>query len=90
MELQTWVDCMELWIDLTCSWVGFIPCSFTKILRNEDMGSNLQITWEEELFSKENIWEPIYIELEKKFLEQIRDGYPFGKKLRKKFHNKLN
>jgi len=28
--------------------------------------------------SKENIWEPIYIELEKKFLEQTRDGYPSG------------
>jgi hypothetical protein len=28
--------------------------------------------------SKENIWEPIYIELEKKSLEQTRDGYPSG------------
>jgi hypothetical protein len=40
--------------------------------------------------SKKDIWEPIYIELEKKYLEQIKDGYPFGKKLKKKFHNRLD
>jgi hypothetical protein len=38
--------------------------------------------------NKEYIWEPIYIKLEKKSLEQRKDGYPFGKKLRKKCHNK--
>jgi len=76
MELQTWVDFMELWTYLIFSWVGFTTCNFTKILRKEDMGNNLQKTWEEEFLSKENIWEPIYIELEKKSLEQTRDGYP--------------
>jgi hypothetical protein len=34
--------------------------------------------------SKEDIWEPIYIELEKKSLEQRRDGYPFVEKLKNK------
>jgi hypothetical protein len=31
--------------------------------------------------NKEDIWEPIYVELEKKNLEQRKDGYPFGKKM---------
>jgi hypothetical protein len=34
------------------------------------MGTNLQRTSEKELLNKEYIWEPICIELEKKFLEQ--------------------
>jgi len=40
--------------------------------------------------SKEDIWEPIYIELEKKSLEQRRDGYPFVDNLEKKYHDKLD
>ncbi len=78
MEFQTWVDFMELWTYLICSWVGFTTCNFTKILRKEGVGTNLQKTWQAEFLSKENIWEPIYIELEKKSLEQTRDGYPSG------------
>jgi hypothetical protein len=31
-----------------------------------------------------------YIELEKKSFDQKKDGYPFGKKLRKKSYNKLD
>jgi hypothetical protein len=38
--------------------------------------------------SKENIWEPICIELEKKSLEQKKDGYPFTNNLRNKSHDK--
>jgi len=34
------------------------------------------------VLEQERFMEPIYIELEKKSLEQIKDGYPFGKKLR--------
>jgi hypothetical protein len=33
---------MELWIDLICSWVGSATCNFIKILRKENMGTNLQ------------------------------------------------
>jgi hypothetical protein len=68
MELQTWVDFMELWTNFICSWVGSTTSSFTEILKKEDMGTNLQRTWEEEFLNKEDIWEPICIELEKKFL----------------------
>jgi hypothetical protein len=39
---------------------------------------------------KEDIWEPICRELEKKFLEERKDGYPFVKNLRKKSHYKSN
>ncbi len=70
MELQTWVDFMELLTDLICSWVEYTTYSFTKILKQENMGTNLQRTSEKELLNKEYIWEPICIELEKKFLEQ--------------------
>jgi hypothetical protein len=47
------------------------------------MGTNLQRTSEKELLNKEYIWEPICIEIEKKILEQIKDGYPFVENLRK-------
>jgi hypothetical protein len=40
--------------------------------------------------NKEDIWEPIHIELEKKSLEQRRNGYPFVENWRKKFHDKLD
>jgi hypothetical protein len=84
MELQTWVDFMELWTYLICSWVGFATCSFTmilrkktclpickdidkikhgyqftKILRKEDMRTNLQRSWENKT------WVPICKELKK-------------------------
>jgi hypothetical protein len=39
------------------------------ILRKKDMGTNLQRTLKKEFVSKEDTWEPIYIELEKKSLE---------------------
>jgi hypothetical protein len=84
MELQTWVDFMELWTYLICSWVGSAICSFTKILRKEDMGTNFQRTWKEKFLSKEDIWEPICVELEKSF-EQRRNGYPFVKNLRNSY-----
>ncbi len=83
MEIQTWVDFMEVLIDLICSWVGSTTYSFTEILKQEDMGTNLQRTSEKELLNKEYIWEPICIEIEKKILEQIKDGYPFVENLRK-------
>jgi hypothetical protein len=41
MELQTWVDFMEVWIDLNCLGIGYATYSFTKILRKEYMGTNL-------------------------------------------------
>ncbi len=88
MEPQTWVDSMELWTYLICSWVGSTTCNFIKILGKEDMGTNLQKTWKEEFLSKEDIWEPICIKLEQKSLEQKRDGYPFVENLRKKSHDK--
>jgi hypothetical protein len=40
--------------------------------------------------SKEDTWEPFYIELEKKSLEQRRDGYPFVENLKKKSHDNLD
>jgi hypothetical protein len=46
MELQTWVDFMELRTDLICSRVEFATCNFIKILKKEDMDTNLQRTWE--------------------------------------------
>jgi len=52
------------------------------------MGTNLQRSSEEKLLNKEYTWEPICIELEKKFLEPKKDGYPFAKNLRKNFHDK--
>jgi hypothetical protein len=54
------------------------------------MGTNLQKTWEKEFLNKEDIWEPICRELEKKSFEQKRNGYPFAKNLKKKFHDKCN
>jgi len=45
MEFQTWVDFMELWTNLICSWIGSTTCSFIEILRKENMGTNLQRTW---------------------------------------------
>jgi len=88
MELQTWIGFMELWTNLICSWVGFVTCSFTEILRKEDMGTNLQWTWKKELLNKEDIWEPICIKFENKSFEQRRDGYRFAKNLKKKSHDK--
>jgi hypothetical protein len=38
--------------------------------------------------NKENIWEPICKKLEKKFLEQRRDGYLFVENLKKKFEQR--
>ncbi len=54
------------------------------------MGTNLQRTGEEQFLSKEDIWEPICIELEKNFLEQRNDEYPFVDNLIKKSHDKLD
>jgi hypothetical protein len=59
-------------------------------LKIRDIGTNLQKTWEEELLSKENIWEPICIKLEKKPFKQKRDGYPFVEILTTNFHDKLD
>jgi hypothetical protein len=53
-------------------------------------GPTIYITWKEQFLSKEDIWEPIYIELEKKSLEQRKDGYPLVNNLRKKSHDKSN
>ncbi len=53
------------------------------------MGTNLQKTWEEEFLSKEDIWEPICIKLEKKSLEQRRYGYPFAKKFEKEVSSQV-
>jgi hypothetical protein len=58
MELQTWVDFMELWTNFICSWVGSTTCSFTQILKKKDIVTNLQKTWEEEFLSKEDIGNP--------------------------------
>jgi hypothetical protein len=90
MELQTWVGLLELWINLIYSWVGYATCSFINILRKDDMGTNLQRTWKEEFLNKENIWEPICIELEKKYFEERKNGYPFAEILKKKSHDKLD
>jgi len=79
---------MELWTNFICSWVGSTTCSFTEILKKEYIVTNLEKTWEEEFLNKEDIWEPICIELEKKYLEQRRDGYPFVENLRTNFHDK--
>ncbi len=59
MELQTWVDFMELWTNLICSWIGSATCNFTTILRKEDMGTNFQRSWEKKT------WAPICRELKK-------------------------
>ncbi len=90
MELQTWVDFMELWTNLICSWVGSTTCSFTKVLRKEDMGANLPKTWKEEFLNKEAIREPICIKLDMKFLKQKKRGYTFVKNLKIKFQDKSN
>jgi hypothetical protein len=39
--------------------------------------------------SKEDIWEPICIKLEKKSLEQRRYGYPFAKKFEKEVSSQV-
>jgi hypothetical protein len=83
MELQTWVDFMELWVNLICSWVASTTCSLIEILKKKNMCTNLQITWEEQFLKQKDIWEPICRKLEEKTLEQIRNGYPFAKKLKR-------
>jgi hypothetical protein len=70
MEFQTWVDFMDLWTNLICSWVGFVSYCFTKNFRKEGMGANLQGIWEKEFLNKEDIWEPICIKFEMKFFEE--------------------
>jgi hypothetical protein len=59
-------------------------------LKKKDISTNLQRIWEKEFLSKEDIWEPICIKLEKKPLEQKRYGYPLVENLRTNSHNKLD